>query len=1773
MKKIKSRVLSIALVFAMLIAGFPTGAIAESMTSGTRAMGAMRPAPAEAPIVAEPSEDSPPQPVVQTPAEDVSVQPAEDAPIAEAPVRPAVSPGLIISPASAPIFAENAESITSSAALLDDKKIENLVPESISYFLTCVPAAGTPLLHGQSMRFTPNIDTSSVGTDDNDDAIIFQDIIVKVTVPGDPETLDFLYPDPNGLTANFGLQVDTYTDRTEFYFTFRNVAAGSGAVGPWFNVGFKNGINPASMSTTISAELYYGDTSLPAVSGGNPIPSCASINVNSTAVPPVYTITDTASSNIAVVDHDNDIVGEDISFNLKVGRKTDHAVAGVIYTDSLSVTHTVKLPEKTSFKDQNLVMISVPGKTTPVTLKVGEKLAVESGGIYKHYEITNVNYSDSTLSYEISYMGESSNGTGTPVLDSGKYSFVSAADFRLTFKEGALATTLTEAELKDNYSINSSSRVDYTYNGGSGFDTSASSIKLYSSALSDTSPPDLTSSLGVKKTFAGAYAANISTGKMNWSAYLSASTSGKEVSSSYPYLQYNLTEFGNKVKLSPGQSNGTMDITISEEVGEFHNHLIPYYVVPGEFSTGSVKYEITYYSTTQGLKTSKNAPTTLPDDTTWFKIVYSDVPAGATIKSGSAYVIFKLADGIPDKETLPNTIYADGTYTYDYTVSGSGTIPITISSPTTGTNRPSSTEQVTYTDKKIPLATSGKSALNIITDRGDYALAGDWVEYTLKLSNIGDATITNVKIKDIMGADYVTNADWPVAVFLVTGDTAATNLQNKPVFTPPTTSSGSPVLNTTAAAQFNHKPTLASNQYTMELDTNNLPSGSNIEIAPGQTMLIKYCVQIKPDAPVGKYISNKFEYTVTEIGGGSGSGSGGTGGIPIEKPAVKPGGEFSFPISPDIVQISTEKYVVPEGTTTKLTTSSMTLDDLKAKGITYTLVAGLDKVVGSTSVHSLKITDVLPSNMKGTVDVPLSIKLIDWTPMGSNGTALATNDYTLTLLSPTVDSNNSVSMTFSKNSGALTPGTYVKIMLEITNIDAETFWGGNLPSITVSSINEIQVRAFDENNEQIISGLTSGNGFLNNKNNQAHVWEQHGLRVTDSTSNTIDISKKVENVSGVIGVTQMPLHGRDIVKYSITIINNGDEIGGSDGKDLVFDYLPQGQAFYNPEGYRLEVTKYAPGNGSGVLVPVFQPGGYSAPSDLIKSTDYNSTSQRERINIRFNIEGGGTRYVITYYAMVIATSDTLMASAEEAAYSNDVYLVAPYNGTTILQKIPATNDIMLLPGDVTALGYDPAKEDIFHAAAGISYTISAIRPGIVKTVSPPDKETDPYYNSFKPINWQLTVHNSSVTEMKNFYVIDLLPAGFTYTLGSTSASLSGVSEPQVFTNANSNGDTVLLWEVTLTDGLMCKADSNSLTAKPVERSLTISFETSPPSDVTSAIFTNYAYVVPIGQEFQLIAYDWYTRNTRGTVSSLEGEIFGGAYAGLQKEGLTLPVHSVTSFKTVAFCADGHISSEKEIAETLDPKNGGGSLTVITIKPQEGSEEVTYTLRVTNPGSSPIDVLGIMDILPHVGDQGTYTSENRGSKFSVTGVSAANVQVIGGSPSGNNVPFTAFYSMAGDGVKNIWDADSGVWKTGSASEYTALLIKFDGGGLSLKPNQEIIVTFTGRVPDDAPRGQIAYNSFATQYRVVDTTLRFEPPKVGVKIYSEYSTLLTVVKTVTGVEDNDSRTFYMRLFIEDADKEWVPHPGSDFEITISGTGTGQHVNIFFKYFQQKNTLCFF
>lgn len=355
------------------------------------------------------------------------------------------------------------------------------------------------------------------------------------------------------------------------------------------------------------------------------------------------------------------------------------------------------------------------------------------------------------------------------------------------------------------------------------------------------------------------------------------------------------------------------------------------------------------------------------------------------------------------------------------------------------------------------------------------------------------------------------------------------------------------------------------------------------------------------------------------------------------------------------------------------------------------------------------------------------------------------------------------------------------------------------------------------------------------------------------------------------------------------------------------------------------------------------------------------------------------------------------------------------------------------------------------------------------------------------VKWQVTLYNNGTIPMENYQVDDVVTQPF-HLMTKAEAEKHGLSQPFTYAIYDHNGKELKTFDLSTA----VWADINGTTVSEYSFS-----------------FRGSDYTIPAGGYAVLTEYTYNTtdskmiyQNTATLIPTQEfdankvqiGELVKdseGKYTGVSASDV---VYALGEFASVSW---------KTITEKGDSTNtaqGNKSKNYITVG--YGVEDVTYTNNIKNVSGNTFQNFVVIDLLPMVGDTGVVNqSDKRGSEFSVLFAENLKLQVL--DSKGSVVNDQSKYTIQFSTKKSFTEEDFGgsadeqwhnSWKAGDCSFRIIMASDF-----VLSSQQTLVISYDGKISEDAVPGTIAWNSFGYQYYSSghSTAMRAEPPKVGVK----------------------------------------------------------------------------
>ena len=168
-------------------------------------------------------------------------------------------------------------------------------------------------------------------------------------------------------------------------------------------------------------------------------------------------------------------------------------------------------------------------------------------------------------------------------------------------------------------------------------------------------------------------------------------------------------------------------------------------------------------------------------------------------------------------------------------------------------------------------------------------------------------------------------------------------------------------------------------------------------------------------------------------------------------------------------------------------------------------------------------------------------------------------------------------------------------------------------------------------------------------------------------------------------------------------------------------------------------------------------------------------------------------------------------------------------------------------------------------------------------------------------------------------------------------------------------------------------------------------------------------------------------------------------------------------------------------------------------------ETEYRVCLDNPNPVPVDDIVIIDIFPHPGDTEILNSNvPRGSEWTPTLAMPISV------PAGFTVEYTTVANPCRDELADASDpvpfptgCNPPAWTTTPPSDLTTVTgVRIDYGSTVINQGEQVCVEWVMNVPEDAPEGSNAFNSFAfiaSNAISGSPLLSSEPIKVGIGVF--------------------------------------------------------------------------
>lgn len=510
------------------------------------------------------------------------------------------------------------------------------------------------------------------------------------------------------------------------------------------------------------------------------------------------------------------------------------------------------------------------------------------------------------------------------------------------------------------------------------------------------------------------------------------------------------------------------------------------------------------------------------------------------------------------------------------------------------------------------------------------------------------------------------------------------------------------------------------------------------------------------------------------------------------------------------------------------------------------------------------------------------------------------------------------------------------------------------------------------------------------------------------------------------------------------------------------------------------------------------------------------------------------------------------------------------NGEFAFETKSATNTAYFT-GSKQFKNTDNKPTNVISATKTVTLRAETIHPGIKKTAF---AYIDKTMNSFayksdgaKPgvmLIWKLQVRNDKDTnekgkEMTKYTLTDILPAGYKYTEGQTYTNSDSVSYPSSLEGIAAD----------FKNGKMIKHTADGETKE-------LEFMSPKIDEDTNTLvweFDGGDYKLQPGEYIEFLILTEPIKDDSNT------EYKSGVYynkAVLEAEGKfyedTVKVGTVENGNITdgdSFSINTVLTSGEISVKTADGQEAVGG-TENNVAAGKAGEKVKYTLKVSNDDNTEIKNVSIINRIPYVGDSGVIVSGQRGSEFDVKFAGSLKVTVHRADGTeevldASNYTFTTYSgdsSKVFDEVSKDWDTkDLDGWTDNwdSSTKLVRIMIGNDNNPITLAKGEYITVSYDAELPaQGADEDKTAWNGFAYHYDSNNTTdMAAEPASVGVTL-PKNDTLtgkISVKKTLSS-PDNTPRTFYVAIY--DKQYEEGVQPLSVKSITLTGGNVKHPVN---------------
>ena len=513
--------------------------------------------------------------------------------------------------------------------------------------------------------------------------------------------------------------------------------------------------------------------------------------------------------------------------------------------------------------------------------------------------------------------------------------------------------------------------------------------------------------------------------------------------------------------------------------------------------------------------------------------------------------------------------------------------------------------------------------------------------------------------------------------------------------------------------------------------------------------------------------------------------------------------------------------------------------------------------------------------------------------------------------------------------------------------------------------------------------------------------------------------------------------------------------------------------------------------------------------------------------------------------------------------------------------------------DPSAYGFADEEDNTSWLVSDVAVTRGGIVPGLVKTVEStadprPGATTQSYTGSATPdaiITWNLRAYNTGNQTMNDYMISDELPAPYTFVgdvihVGTFDENGNSVwitdQRPMVSIAAHSLGDkkVEVTWrdesdpdEIYADGRWYClnssldkpnTGDGNfqmSLDSRGEREILRVRFvfhgrnipanggyseikvsSRNTTDTFNNAVYTNYAYLTPLTQDFTSVYQGAETtitsdilngasRDWHSVMASTSVNVAGGSIAGIQKDVAENDEKGKTENTASSWSTNNAIRLEGEASEVID-----GNL--------------TYDFTITNGTGRTLSDMVMIDNLPRIGDVSAFDqTAPRNSEFSVQ---LANgdftlVEVADSENGPVTIPLVQgtdyMVEYCTDVSPTFGDED---WSGAQSDRWSEMVSSFDGVTAfritldhAIKDGSKILVSFKAKTGQDASPDATAWNSFGytcqreTSTAGITDTLQAMTASVGVRMQTVPELTKEVVNAQGGPNavDGDHTFSYM------------------------------------------------